>query len=132
MGSCTAHALTGAFEVLERKDNASFFSPLLKNNFYLAVFIPVGKGYMKNARSLQMWGAAHVLTIQDNPGEFKKGAAIMRIDEIGELFTGAVLPDAVKEPLTIVRIVPEMISGFNSTEEPPVKYVWHTDESALK
>ena len=98
----------------------------------LAVFIPVGKGYMKNARGLQIWGKAHVLTMQDNPGEFKKGAASIRIDEIAELFTGAALPDAVKASLTIVKIVPERISYFNSTGAQPVKYIWHAHEPALK
>ena len=98
----------------------------------LAVFIPVGKGYMKNARGLQIWGTAHVLAMKDNPGEFQKGAAIIRIDEIAELFTGAALPDTVKETLTIVKIVPERISYFNSTGTQPVKYIWDTHESALK
>jgi general stress protein 26 len=90
----------------------------------LAVFMPVGKGYMKNARGLQMWGMAEILTMQNNPGEFKKGAEIIRIDEIAALFTGAALPDEVKATLTIVKIVPEKISYFDSTGEEPVKYLW--------
>ncbi len=90
----------------------------------LAVFIPVGKGYMKNARGLQMWGQAQLLTLQNNPDEFKKGAAIIRIDEIAKLFTGAAMPDAVKATLTIVKILPEKISYFDSTDEQPVKHIW--------
>jgi len=53
-------------------------------------------------------------------------------NETAELFTGAALPDAVKETLTIVKIVPERISYFNSTGTQPVKYIWDTHESALK
>jgi hypothetical protein len=88
------------------------------------VFIPVGKGYMKNARGLQMWGRAQLLTMQNNPAGFSRGAEIIRIDEIAEQFTGAPLPDAVKATLTIVKLEPERISYFNSTGAEPVKYIW--------
>lgn len=90
----------------------------------LAVFIPVGKGYMKNARGLQLWGTAHVLTMKDKPGEFARGAEIIRIDEISTLFSGAALPYAVKATLTIVKIEPEKIAYFDSTGPEPVRYVW--------
>lgn len=92
----------------------------------LAVFIPVGTGYMKNARGLQMWGTAHVLTMKDAPREFARGAGIIRVDEISKLFTGAALPDAVKATLTIIKIVPEKIAYFDSTGPEPVRYVWET------
>jgi hypothetical protein len=90
----------------------------------LAVFIPVGKGYMKNARGLQMWGTARVLTLQDTPVEFARGADIIRIDEISTLFSGEALPYAVKATLTIIKIVPEKIAYFDSTGPEPVRYVW--------
>jgi general stress protein 26 len=90
----------------------------------LAVFIPVGTGYMKNARGLQMWGTAHVLTIKENPAEFAHGANIIRIDEISKLFSGAALPYAVKATLTIIKIVPEKIAYFDSTGPEPARYVW--------
>jgi len=90
----------------------------------LAVFIPVGRGYMKNARGLQMWGTAHVLTMKDAPDEFARGADIIRIDEISTLFTGAALPDAVKATLTIIKIVPEKIAYFDSTGPEPVRCTW--------
>jgi hypothetical protein len=94
----------------------------------LAVFIPVGKGYMKNAEGLQLWGTAHVLTMKDKPAEFARGAATMRIDEISASFTGAALPDAVKAALTIIKIVPEKISYFDATGPEPMRYVWEALE----
>jgi hypothetical protein len=90
----------------------------------LAVFIPVGKGYMKNARGLQLWGTAHVLTMKDTPAEFARGADTIRIDEISASFTGAALPDEVRATLTIIKIVPEKIAYFDATGPEPVRYVW--------
>ncbi len=94
----------------------------------LAVFIPVGKGYMKNARGLQLWGRAHVLTMNDTPAEFARGADTIRIDEISASFTGAPLPVAVKATLTIIKIVPEKISYFDATGPEPMRYVWEALE----
>ena len=48
----------------------------------LAVFIPVGKGYMTNARGLQMWGKAQIITREAEPEEFEKGFLTIRLDEI--------------------------------------------------
>jgi hypothetical protein len=48
----------------------------------LAVFIPVGKGYMTNARGLQMWGKAQIITKENDPEEFEKGFLTIRLDEI--------------------------------------------------
>jgi hypothetical protein len=92
----------------------------------LAVFIPVGKGYMKNALGLQMWGMARVLTMEDSPCEFARGADIIRIDEISASFTGAALSEAVKATLTIIKVVPEKIAYFDSTGPgpEPVRYLW--------
>jgi hypothetical protein len=53
----------------------------------LAVFIPVGKGYMTNARGLQMWGKAQIITKENDPEE-------------------------AKQNLTIVKVVPHKISYF--------------------
>ena len=39
----------------------------------LAVFIPVGKGYMTNARGLQMWGKAQIITKEMIRKNSKKG-----------------------------------------------------------
>ncbi len=95
----------------------------------LAVFIPVGKGYMKNARGLQLWGTAHVLTLQDDPAGFSRGADIIRLDEISKSFSGAALPDEVKATLTIIKIVPEKIAYFDSTGPEPVRYAWEAAEA---
>jgi general stress protein 26 len=94
----------------------------------LAVFIPVGRGYMKNARGLQMWGTAHILTMKDEPAGFARGADIIRIDEISVSLTGAALPGAVKETLTIIKIIPEKIAYFDSTGPEPVRYVWENQQ----
>lgn len=93
----------------------------------LAGFIPVGTGYMKNARGLQMWGRAQLLTLQEQPEAFHRGAAVIRIDEIAEKFTGAALPEEVKATLTIVKIIPKRISYFDSTGAEPVRYVWEQE-----
>lgn len=90
----------------------------------LAVFIPVGKGYMKNARGLQLWGTAHVLTMQDDPAGFARGADIVRIDEISAALTGGALPGEVRATLTIIKIVPEKIAYFDATGPEPVRYAW--------
>jgi len=95
----------------------------------LAVFMPVGKGYMKNARGLQLWGTAHLLTMHSNSDEFKKGAAVIRIDEISRALTGEPLSDAVKATLTIVKVVPERISYFDTTGEKPMKLLWEAPQS---
>ena len=95
----------------------------------LAVFIPVGKGYMKNARGLQMWGTASILTMEEHPAEFDRGASVIRLDEISRSMTGAALPDAVKATLTIIKISPRKISYFDSTGPEPVRYIWEAGEA---
>jgi hypothetical protein len=92
----------------------------------LAVFMPVGKGYMKNARGLQLWGTAQILTMSDNPEEFRKGAEVIRLDEISRSMSGAPLPDAVRETLNIIRVVPDKIAYFDSTGDRPLKFTWES------
>ena len=62
-------------------------------NVCLAVFIPVGKQYMKNARGLQMWGRAEIITLRDNPEEFEKGYQIIRLDAISMVSSGRPFPE---------------------------------------
>ena len=98
----------------------------------LAVFMPVGKGYMKNAQGLQMWGTAKILTMQENPEEFKKGAEVIRIDEISATLSGAPLPDAVKATLNIIKVVPGKIAYFDSTGDKPLKHIWEAQTADSK
>ena len=93
-------------------------------NVCLAVFIPVGKGYMKNARGLQLWGTAEIITMKENPEEFEKGFRIIRVEEIHQVSTGQPFPEKVKQMINIVKVVPNRISYFNSTDGKPVKYIW--------
>mgnify|MGYP001029083863 CR=1 FL=1 len=94
----------------------------------LAVFIPVGKGYMKNARGLQMWGRASIITLADNPEEFEKGFRIIRLDEISMVSNNRPFPEAAKSRITMIKIVPSRISYFVSTGEKPVKYIWEAND----
>jgi hypothetical protein len=98
-------------------------------NVCMAIFMPVGKGYMKNARGLQMWGTAKILTMKENPEEFRKGAEVIRIDEISMSVTGAPLPDEMKATLNIIKVIPDRIAYFDSTGEKPMKYIWEASES---
>ena len=93
-------------------------------NVCLAVFIPVGKGYMKNARGLQMWGRAHIIKLQEDPEEFEKGFRTIRLDEISMVSYSRPFPEAVKPKISMVKIIPHRISYFHSTGEKPVTYVW--------
>ena len=65
-------------------------------NVCLAVFIPVGKGYMKNVRGLQMWGKAHIITMDDNPAEFEKGFRTIKLDEISMVSNNIPFPEEAK------------------------------------
>jgi len=94
----------------------------------LAVFIPVGKGYMKNARGLQMWGRAHIITLDEDPEEFDKGFRTIRLDEISMVSYNRSFPEEVKPKITMVKIIPHRISYFHSTGEKPVIYVWEAEE----
>jgi hypothetical protein len=94
----------------------------------LAVFIPVGKGYMKNARGLQMWGKALIITMEENPREFKKGFSIIRLDEIAMVSNNMPFPEEAKSKITMVKIVPHKISYFDSTGGKPVRYLWEAEE----
>ena len=96
----------------------------------LAVFIPIGKGDMKKARGLQMWGKAHLITLAENPEAFEKGFGIVKIDEIFKLTSNMPFPEAAKPKITIVKIVPEKISYFVFTEGKPVKYIWKVGGSS--
>jgi general stress protein 26 len=98
----------------------------------LAVFMPVGKGYMKNARGLQMWGTVKILTMQESPEEFKKGAEVIRIDEISATVSVAPLPDEVKATLNIIKVVPSKIAYFDSTGDKPVKHIWEAQTADRK
>lgn len=93
-------------------------------NVCLAVFIPVGKGYMKNARGLQMWGRAQIITMDGDPEEFERGFRTIRLDEISMVSYNRSFPEEAKPKITIVKIIPHKISYFHSTGEPPVNYVW--------
>ena len=93
----------------------------------LAVFIPVGKGYMANARGLQMWGKAHIITMGEDPAEFEKGFNIIRLDEISMVSRNMPFPEAAKPKVTMVKIIPHKISYFVSMGERPVKYVWEAE-----
>ncbi len=90
----------------------------------LAVFIPIGKGNMKNARGLQMWGTAHIITMNDNLAEFEKGYRIIKLDEISQLTNNRPFPEEAKPKLTLVKVIPQRISYFDTTGERPVKYMW--------
>jgi hypothetical protein len=90
----------------------------------LAIFIPVGKGYMKNARGLQMWGKAEIITMEKDPEEFEKGFNIIRLDEISMVSRNMPFPEEAKLKVTMVKVIPEKISYFVSMGERPVKYVW--------
>ena len=93
-------------------------------NVCLAIFIPVGKGYMKNARGLQMWGTAHIITMAENPEEFEKGFSTIRLDEISMVSHNKPFPEKAKPQITIVKIVPQKISYFVSIGEKPAKHMW--------
>jgi len=93
----------------------------------LAVFIPVSKGYMTNARGLQMWGKAQITTKEENPSEFKKGFTTIRLDEISRSLNNQPFPEEAKLNLTIVKVVPHKISYFISMGEKPAKYIWQAD-----
>ena len=90
----------------------------------LAIFIPVGKGYMKNARGLQMWGKAHIITQKDDPEEFETGFKTIRLDEISMVSSGKPFPAEVRNHITMVKVVPDRISYFDSTSGKPARYVW--------
>jgi general stress protein 26 len=90
----------------------------------LAVFMPVGKGYMKNARGFQMWGKAQIITLKEHPEEFERGFRIIRLDEISMVSNNMPFPEEAKPRITMVKIVPEKISYFDSTGGKPVKYIW--------
>ena len=93
----------------------------------LAVFNPVGKGYMTNARGLQMWGKAQIITKEADPEEFEKGFLTIRLDEISRSLNKQPFPKEAKQNLTIVKIVPHKISYFISMGEKPAKYIWQAD-----
>ena len=93
-------------------------------NVSLAVFIPVGKEYMKNARGLQMWGRAEIITYKDNPEGFEKGYKIIKLDEISMVSNGRPFPEEAKPRITMIKIVPHKISYFQSTGGKPEKYIW--------
>jgi len=93
-------------------------------NVCLAVFIPVGKGYMKNARGLQMWGRAQTITMDEDPEEFEKGFRTIRLDEISMVSYNRPFPEEVKPKITMVKIIPHRISYFHSTGKKPVIYLW--------
>ena len=94
----------------------------------LAVFIPVGKGYMKNARGLQMWGTAKIITLKEDPEEFELGFKTIRIDEISKSVTNTPFPEEAKNQLIMIKIVPHRISYFDSSRGEPVKYIWEAEE----
>ena len=96
-------------------------------NVCLAVFIPVGKGYMKNARGLQMWGKASIITMKENPEEFEKGFRIIRLDEISMVSNNRPFPEEAKSRITMIKIVPDKISYFVSMGEKPAKYIWEAE-----
>ncbi len=96
-------------------------------NACLAVFIPVGKGYMKNARGLQMWGKASIITMKENPEEFEKGFRTIRLDEISMASNNRPFPEEAKSRITIIKIVPQRISYFVSMGEKPAKYIWEAE-----
>ena len=90
----------------------------------LAVFIPVGKLYMKNARGLQFWGTAHIIDREQEPEEFQKAFDIIRLDEIARVSTGHPFPETFMPKLNLVKIVPDRISYFVAMGEQPAKYIW--------
>ena len=93
----------------------------------LAVFIPVGKGYMKNARGLQMWGKAKILSFKEDPEEFQKAYDVIRVDEVALVSTGHPFPSEMKPRLNLVKVVPERIAYFVSMGGPPAKYIWKAE-----
>jgi hypothetical protein len=94
----------------------------------LAVFIPVGKLYMKNARGFQMWGTAHIIDREKEPEEFQKAFDIIRLEEIAKVSTGHPFPEAFIPKLNLVKIVPDKISYFVSMGEKPAKYFWNKED----
>jgi hypothetical protein len=76
-------------------------------NVCLAVFIPVGKGYMKNARGLQMWGKASIIAMKENPEEFEKGFRIIRLHEISMVSS---VPTLIEEGQLFTAMV--VLNGF--------------------
>jgi len=93
----------------------------------LAVFIPVGKGYMTNARGFQMWGKAQIITKESDPEEFEKGFDTIRLNEISMTMNKQPFPEKAKQNLTIVKVVPNKISYFVSMGEKPAKYIWQAN-----
>ena len=87
----------------------------------------MGKGYMKNARGLQMWGTAHIIDRNREPREFQKAFDVIRLNEIAEVSTGQPFPKAFIPKLNLVKIVPEKIAYFVSMGDKPAKYIWDAD-----
>jgi hypothetical protein len=82
---------------------------------------------MKNARGLQMWGKAHLITMNENPAEFEKGFRTINLDEISMASNNKPFPEEAKQRITIVKIIPHKISYFVSMGEKPAKYIWEAD-----
>ena len=93
----------------------------------LAVFIPIGKGDMKTARGLQMWGRAHIITMKDNPEEFENGFKTIQLDKISMLSNNVPFPEEAKPKLTFIKIIPYRISYFCVTGGKPQKYIWKAE-----
>ena len=90
----------------------------------LAVFMPVGRGYMRNARGLQMWGRARILTAADDPALFARGAQALQLDEISRQSFGQPLAEEVKRQLTMVMVTPDRIVYFDATGDQPLRLQW--------
>jgi hypothetical protein len=82
---------------------------------------------MTNARGLQMWGKAQIITKEADPEEFEKGFLTIRLDEISRSLNKQPFPKEAKQNLTIVKVVPHKISYFISMGEKPAKYIWQAD-----
>jgi hypothetical protein len=83
---------------------------------------------MKNVRGLQMWGKAHIITMDENPAEFEKGFRTIKLDEISMVSNNIPFPEEAKPKITMVKIVPQRISYFVSTGEKPAKYIWEAED----
>ena len=90
----------------------------------VAIFVPLGKGRMKDARGLQMWGTARIIKRAENEEDFNYGAKIFNLENFNRKQFGKDITEEQLNKIIFINVIPNKISFLDGSKGVGYKLIW--------
>jgi len=90
----------------------------------MAIFVPVGKGNLSNARGLQMWGEARIIRRVAAREDFNHGLKIFGLEDFHRKQFGEDISEEQLNAITFINVIPDKISFLDATKGLNYRLVW--------